>query len=117
MANLPDSVLVSSLVALEAVNAMQLRLYRKERTLRQTTDSIQAFEADLAAGVLRLFPVPPATWDTARNLSRTHSATLGTRSLDILQVAIAIVLRADTFLTFDRNQAALAQAEGLKTQT
>jgi predicted nucleic acid-binding protein len=116
VANLPDSVLVSALVALESVNAMQLRLYRKERTLRQTTDSIQAFEADLAAGVLRLFPVPPAAWDVAHRLSRSHSSTLGTRSLDILQVAIAIVLRADAFLTFDRNQAALAQAEGLKTQ-
>jgi hypothetical protein len=108
---------VSALVALESVNAMQLRLYRKERTLRQTTDSIQAFEADLAAGVLRLFPVPAAAWDVAQKLSRSHSSALGTRSLDILQVAIALVLRADTFLTFDRNQAALAQAEGLKTQT
>jgi len=116
MANPADPVIVSSLGALEAVNAMHLRLYRKERTLRQTTDSIQAFEADLAVGVLRLFPVPLAAGDTARKLSKTHSAKLGTRSLDILQVAIAIVLHADAFLTFDRNQAALAHAEGLKTQ-
>ncbi len=116
MASPTDPVIVSFLGSLEAVNAMHLRLYRKERTLRQTTDSIQAFEADLAAGVLRLFPVPPAAWDTARHLSKTHSAKLGTRSLDILQVAIAIALRADAFLTFDRNQAALAQAEGLNTR-
>jgi hypothetical protein len=30
-------------------------------------------------------------------------------------VAIAIALRADAFLTFDRNQATLARAEGLET--
>ncbi len=66
-------------------------------------------------GVFRVQPVPASAWDVARRLSKEHSATLGTRSLDILQLAIAIVLRADTFLTFDRNQAALAQAGGLQT--
>lgn len=108
-----EPILVSSLVVLEAVNAMQLRVFRKERTVRQTTESIEAFESDIAAGVLRVLPVPASAWTVAQRVSRTHSARLGTRSLDILQVAIAIVLRADTFLTFDRNQAALAQAEGL----
>ncbi len=73
------------------------------------------FKTDLRRGILNLASVPPAAWDTARELSRTHSAKLGTRSLDILQVAIAIALRADAFLTFDRNQAALAHAEGLRT--
>ena len=89
------------------------RFVGKERTVRQTTESIEAFESDIAAGVLRVLPVPASAWTVAQRVSRTHSARLGTRSLDILQVAIAIVLRADTFLTFDRNQAALAQAEGL----
>ena len=115
MLALPEPVLVSALVVLESSNAMHLRVFRKERTVRQTTESIQAFEADLSAGVLRLLPVPPSAWDVARKLSAEHSATLGTRALDILQLAIAIVLRADTFLTFDRNQVALAQAAGLQT--
>jgi predicted nucleic acid-binding protein len=108
-----EPILVSSLVELEAVNAMHLRVFRKERTVRQTTQSIEAFQSDIAAGVLRVLPVPPSAWMVAQRVSRAHSAKLGTRSLDILQVAIAIVLRADIFLTFDRNQAALAQAEGL----
>jgi len=115
MLDLPEPVLVSSLVVLEAANAMHLRVFRKERTVRQTTESVRAFEADLSAGVLRLMPVPASAWDVARRLSAAHSATLGTRALNILQLAIAIVLRADTFLTFDRNQVALAQAEGLQT--
>jgi predicted nucleic acid-binding protein len=113
--NLSEAIIVTSLVALEAVNAMQLRVFRRERTVRQAADSIKDFEADISAGVLRLLPVPIAAWDVAQKLSREHSARMGTRSLDILQVAIAIVVRADTFLTFDRNQATLARAEGLQT--
>ncbi len=109
-----DPVLVSSLVTLESINAMRLRLFRKERTLLQTTESIGALETDLSAGVLRFLPVPASAWEVARKLSAKHSAALGTRSLDILQVAIAIALRAGTFLTFDRTQAALARAEGLE---
>jgi predicted nucleic acid-binding protein len=113
--NLPEAIIVSSLVALEAVNAMQLRVFRRERTVRQAADSIKDFEVDISAGVLRSLPVPVAAWHVAQKLSREHSAGMGTRSLDILQVAIAIVFRADTFLTFDRNQAILARAEGLQT--
>jgi predicted nucleic acid-binding protein len=110
-----DSVVVSSLAALEVVNAIQLRVFRRERTVRQATQSIQAFESDAASGVLRLQPVPASAWDLAKTLSNRHSPVLGTRSLDILQVAIAISLRAGSFLTFDRNQAALARAEGFTT--
>lgn len=112
----PPGILVSSLVELEAVNAMQLRVFRKERTVLQTTKSVEAFESDIAAGVFRALAVPPSAWTVASRVSRTHSAKLGARSLDILQIAIAIVLRADALLTFDRNQTALAHAEGLKTQ-
>jgi len=49
----------------------------------------------------------------ARRLSTTWSATIGARSLDILQVATAIVLEADSFLTFDLCQKKLAKAAGL----
>jgi predicted nucleic acid-binding protein len=112
---LPEAVSISSLVALEAINAMQLRVFRRERTVRQAADSVKAFEQDISAGVLRFRPAPVSAWELARKLSLEYSANIGTRSLDILQVAIAIVFRADTFLTFDRNQATLARAEGLQT--
>jgi len=38
---------------------------------------------------------------------------LGTRTLDVLHFASALVLKADTFYTFDVNQGKLAKAEGL----
>jgi hypothetical protein len=49
----------------------------------------------------------------AQRLSARWSAKLGTRSLDILQVAAALVLEADSFLTFDDRQKKLAKAAGL----
>ena len=69
----------------------------------------------LAAGVLAV--VSPALTDTmaeAERLSALHSEKLGTRSLDILHVASALVLGSTSFVTFDRRQASLARASGLK---
>jgi hypothetical protein len=50
----------------------------------------------------------------ASALSKHHSATTGTRSLDILHVAAAKSLRAAEFIAFDRRQRLLATALGLK---
>jgi predicted nucleic acid-binding protein len=109
------SILISALVVLEAVNAMGLRVFRKERTPKQVRESIEAFDADIAAEVFVFLPSPPSSWEAAQRLSRKHTAELGCRSLDILQVATALVLKAEAFLTFDRVQASLARAEGLAT--
>lgn len=106
---------MSSLGALEVVNTIESCVFRKHRTREQADESIQAFESDVATGVLRIQPIPLAAWESAKRLSMTHSAMLGTRSLDILQVAAALCLQADFFLTFDRRQARLARLEGLET--
>lgn len=50
----------------------------------------------------------------AERLSALHSETLGTRSLDILHVAAALVLGLPEFLTFDQRQLALARAAGMR---
>jgi predicted nucleic acid-binding protein len=41
---------------------------------------------------------------------------MGTRALDILHVASALLLRAERILTFDDRQRQLAHAEGLATR-
>jgi predicted nucleic acid-binding protein len=99
---------------LESINAFELRIFRGHGTQSNAARALNDFEADIERGIFRVFPVPASAWDTARALSRSHTANLGCRPLDILQVAIALVARADAFLTFDRNQAALAQASGFK---
>lgn len=51
--------------------------------------------------------------DEAKRISTTHTLTGGHRGFDILHVASALKMRATQFLTFDKNQRKLAEAEGL----
>ncbi len=100
---------------LELRNALRLRVFRREITAVQREASLNLVLADLAAGVLAA--AAPALTDVmteAERLSALHSEKLGTRSLDILHVASAVVLGSTSFLTFDRRQAALARVSGLK---
>ena len=50
----------------------------------------------------------------AMNLSKAHTERLGARAIDLLQVASALTLESELFLTPDGRQAHLAKAEGLK---
>lgn len=54
-----------------------------------------------------------AVIDDAKRISAAHTLSGGHRSFDILHVAAAARLGAQRFLTFDRNQKRLAEAEGL----
>ena len=47
-------------------------------------------------------------------LSERHTTRLGTRALDIQQVAAALVLNAEVFITADVKQARLAKAMKLE---
>ncbi len=59
-------------------------------------------------------------WDgvfaAALDLCGRDSQRLGTRSLDVLHVATALVLGADVFCTLDERQARLATAAGLHAE-
>jgi predicted nucleic acid-binding protein len=99
----------------ELTNAIQLRVFGREIAAAQAQAALERLAAHIAGGVFQATPVPAAVYDVARQLSRKHTPTLGTRTLDILHVAAALVLRADAFYTFDRAQAKLAHAAGLAT--
>lgn len=74
----------------------------------------QLFAEDLTKGVFAILPVPAATlYPKAIALAERHSATLGTRSLDLMHVAAALILEADLFLSFDERQRKAAEGEGL----
>lgn len=74
----------------------------------------ESFFQHLAAGIFRVEPLVPEAWEKALDLARRHSAKLGTRTLDLLHVAAAIVLRAEVLYTFDDRQRKLAHAERLR---
>ena len=103
---------------LELRNALRLRVFRGEITASQRDGSLNMILADLAGGVLAAAsPALGAIMTEAERLSALHTETLGTRSLDVLHVAAALVLGLKELLTFDARQAALARASGLRAPT
>ena len=106
--------LVSVLGELEVVNAMGLRVFRKEVSAPQAQSSLNDFEQDLRAGVFQLTPLPQQVFERARQLSRQTTPRLGTRTADLLHVATALELSADCLYTFDQQQRRLAQTLRLK---
>jgi predicted nucleic acid-binding protein len=101
---------------IEFRNALRLRVFRREITPRQRDASINHLLADLMAGFLQAADPPQARvmLETER-LSATYSEQLGTRSLDILHVAMALTLGSKAFLTFDQRQSQLAVSASLQT--
>ena len=53
-------------------------------------------------------------WENAIALSRRHTAKLGVRTLDVIHVAAALVLKPDVFFSFDERLRKLARAERLR---
>jgi predicted nucleic acid-binding protein len=106
-------ILLTAFGELELTSAIALRLFRKE-LLPSKRKAAQALLAmDLVDGVLSMKPLPARIFERAQQIARNRTPPLGTRTLDVLHVASALLLEANTFYTFDRNQGKLAAAEGL----
>jgi predicted nucleic acid-binding protein len=99
---------------LEFSNAVELRVFRRELTKAEARSVRDEFLSHLGAGVFQLEELDRAAWQTALRLSRRHTSRLGGRTLDVLHVATALVLKPDAFCTFDERQRRLARAERLR---
>jgi predicted nucleic acid-binding protein len=89
-------------------------VFRKEISSTQAENSLRDFQRDLDVGsFLAGRPVPPDAYERAQLLSRRYTRQIGVRGMDVIHVAIALEVNAETFLTFDKNQAALAKRAGL----
>jgi len=82
-------------------------------TISEARSIEEDFVRDLQAGVWQWEDLPAQAWQRARELSRRYAPVLGSRALDTIHVASALVLGAEDFYTFDRDQAKLARAAGL----
>ena len=103
---------------LEIVNEICLAAFRKVITLEALNDALASFEEDLAEGrYVEADVLWRATLRRARELSQSHTPTLGCRTLDVLHVATALELGLQSFVTFDSRQRRLAVAAGLKVVT
>jgi predicted nucleic acid-binding protein len=101
---------------LEVPTAFRLQVGRRHLTGSEAAAVLSQLEDDVAAG--RLLQVPLdlyAMFARAELLSARYASRYLARSLDILQVAVALELGCTRFVTLDSRQAQMARACGLKT--
>jgi len=125
----PESARVAALVSgnviaflslheLEVVNALELKLYRKEATRAQLRATAALVEEDVRSGVLYRAAVP---WEDilqeAALTAKAHTRRFGCRSLDILHCTAARTLAVTSFVSTDARQRRLAASLGLECPT
>ena len=98
----------------EVRNAIRLKRRRAELSDVEVETAFRRMQEDLAAGRLCRPPVDwVRAWTMAEDLSAQHTHQLNCRTLDTLHVALATILGASEFVSFDERQRALAKAAGL----
>lgn len=116
-AKMPGPLEVSTLLLYEFRQAIrfQVRLHRYDSTKGYSkAEGLNDVKSDLVSGDVVTVPAPwPVIHLAAERLSERHADAMSHRSMDILHVATAIEIGAKEFLTFDKNQRILAEAEGL----
>jgi len=100
----------------EWAHAVEQHVFRKASSRSDADRFIQLFENDRKQGLWHETDLPGRAFDVCAQLARQYAARFGTRTLDSLHVACALELKAGRFWTFDRRQAKLAQAVGLRTR-
>jgi len=117
---MPGALEVTTLLLYEFRQAVrfQIRLRRhdpeKGYAKAEGSKMLADLKSDLVIGAVVIIPGPwPQIHSAAERLSDLYTDASGHRAMDILHVATAIELGAKEFLTFDKNQARLAEAEGL----
>jgi hypothetical protein len=106
----------SQLHELELVNALRLRVFRREGVPKLVDATLARIGEDLHDGVLRRVAIEwPAALARAIDLANHHTSRLGCRSLDLLHVASAMISGSSRFVTADRRQSTVARRAGLVT--
>ncbi len=110
-----QAILFTSLHEVELKNAIGLKVFRGEMSEGEREQLNAAIGIDLRSGVLsRLMPSWGQVFSEALALSQKHTPESGSRSLDILHVAIAVTAGCTHLLTFDHRQRDLAAKTGLE---
>ena len=113
-----EAIPLTSFHELELINAIHLKQFRAEITSDETRLILSRFEEHEKSGI---YYRPQLDWSAifinAIDLSKKHSASIGSRSLDILHVASALSINADRFLMLDDRQTRLAALTGLKMES
>jgi predicted nucleic acid-binding protein len=114
ISRLRATVFLTPLGEVELLNALELRAFRKDAKVSDIRRAQAQLQGHIASGFFSQEAMPLAVYERARQISRRRTGTLGLRTLDILHVASAILLKGERFLTFDQRQERLAKSEGLR---
>jgi hypothetical protein len=102
---------------LELRNAFHLATFHKQITVKTRQVAWAQFETDVRNGIYVSATIAESDlFGKAAELSEKYSASVGTRSLDLLHVTAALLLQADEFLSFDTRQCVAAKAERLQVR-
>src|SRR5208337_3858118 len=92
-----EPVVLTDLCDLEFVNALSLRIFRKEISQGQALSSIADLEQNIRMGVYQLSPFPEGTFTRAKALAQSLTPSIGVRAADLLHVAAALELGVGSF--------------------
>ena len=102
---------------IEVRNALRNVTTRGDMTSSELRLAFLQLDEDLRDGILVHVPVEwTDVFRRADELSETHAIREGQRTIDFLHVAIALEVKARTFLSFDNRQRKLAKAAGLEVK-
>lgn len=81
---------------------------------KEAAAMLAKLEENIALGICMVTPVDwTAVHERARQLAAVHTPRKGARGFDLLHVAAALELRAETLLSFDEGLRRVAEGEGL----
>lgn len=110
-----EAIPLTNLHELEFTNAICLKQFRGELSSDKANQILSRFEEHKKEGIYYHPKLNWADiWSASLDFSKNHTGISGSRSLDILHVASAIILKFNRFVTLDVRQADLAKRTGLK---
>jgi len=110
----PGPVILSPLSLLEIRNALNLAIRRGEMGETERDAILADIRRQLEAGFFQMAEVSQSEiYAKAGELSDAHTPAIGTRSLDLIHVATALLCKVRRMLSTDTRQRQAAEAEGL----
>jgi len=114
-ARFKESIPFTLLLELELVNGIRRSLAARIIEKKEHDAIFRQILDDEAVGILARYPLHQAEhYAKARELSKKFTPEMSARSLDILHVAAALLLRVKEFATFDEKQGTLVGKVGLR---
>ncbi len=103
------------LAEMEMRNALRVLHGRGSLSENKLEAALSLMDSDIRdARLIRIMPDAASVASCAERLSRRFGAQTLCRTLDLLHVSLAVVLKASHFHTGDKRQASLAKKEGIQ---